>query len=250
MKASFPCCLFSFAQNKLNKVMQLQETTFPLSIPAHIADEAESPWNHVLGLERLSLCDWPGHASSVLFCGGCNLRCPTCHNADLAWSPEEFPALSRSKVLTMLAERKRWLDGVVITGGEPTCVPGLEKLVRDIASLGLPIKLDSNGMRPEVIESLIEQNLVEQFFVDLKGPFRLYPALTGNKVSEERAARNMEHVFELARFRPKAFVFRMTRVPLLSEENIQEALLSLPEGFPLKMQQYKEPRRTHAPVNP
>lgn len=206
----------------------------------------QTAWSHVRGMERLSLCDWPGHTVSVLFCGGCNLRCPTCHNADLAWASEEFPPLSRPKVLTMLAERKRWLDGVVITGGEPTCVPHIEDLVADIAGLGLPVKLDSNGMRPDVLVNLLEQGLVEQFFVDLKGPYRLYPQLTGDTVSPARAARNMERVFELAERRPEAFVFRMTRVPLLDEEDIREALLLLPEGFFLKMQQYKEPRRMYA----
>ncbi len=227
--------------------MQLQ--VFPPQAPRLFtspANSLETAWSCVRGMERLSLCDWPGHAASVLFCGGCNLRCPTCHNADLAWAPEEFPPLSRPKVLTMLAERKRWLDGVVITGGEPTCVPHIEDLVADIAGLGLAVKLDSNGMRPDVLESLLEQGVVEQFFVDLKGPYRLYPQLTGNAVSAARAARNMERVFELAVRRPESFIFRMTRVPLLTEEDIREALLLLPEGFFLKMQQYKEPRRMYA----
>lgn len=206
----------------------------------------KNAWNMIRGVEALSFCDWPGHNSMVLFCGGCNLRCPTCHNADLAWHHEQMPALSRARVLAMLAERKRWLDGLVLTGGEPSCVPGVEHLLQDLARIGLPIKMDSNGQKPEVLESLLDAGLVEQFFVDVKGPWRLYPELTGKCVSEERAQANMQRVFNLAAKRPEAFVFRLTRVPLLSDADVHEALGQLPEGFTLKLQKYHEPRRTYA----
>jgi len=206
----------------------------------------QGAWSLVRGVEALSFCDWPGHNAMVLFCGGCNLRCPTCHNADLAWRHETLPQLSRAKVLAMLAERKRWLDGLVITGGEPTCVPGLQHLLADLARVGLPIKLDSNGQKPEVLERLLEAGLVEQFFVDVKGPWRLYPHLTGQCVSSEQAQANLGRVFALAQRRPEAFVFRTTRVPLLDDAAVQETLSQLPEGFTLKMQKYHEPRRTYA----
>jgi len=87
------------------------------------------PWHHVRGLEPLSLCDWPGKPCCVVFLGGCNLRCPTCHNAELAWNMEKQPLLPQARLRTFLTNRKRWLSGVTITGGEPTAVPGLGEIL-------------------------------------------------------------------------------------------------------------------------
>ncbi len=87
-----------------------------------------SAWNHLHGFERLSLCDWPGYSSCVVFLGGCNMRCPTCHNWQLAWHADTLPVLSRAAVEAYIEARRHWLDGVVVTGGKrpwsrasPTC---------------------------------------------------------------------------------------------------------------------------------
>lgn len=197
-------------------------------------------------MEPLSFCDWPGHTAMVLFCGGCNLRCPTCHNGQIAWKPDTLPSQSRPRILTMLAERKRWLDGIVITGGEPTCVKNLNLLLEDLSRIGLPLKVDSNGMKPGVVEALLASGLVDQFFIDVKGPYHLYPQLTGQGVSEDQARANLEHIFAMARTHPQAFVFRLTHVPLLTNEDVALARSYPPDGFKLRIQKYQEPRRTYA----
>jgi len=203
-------------------------------------------WNHLRGLEPLSLCDWPGHPCCVVFLGGCNLRCPTCHNAGMAWDMERQPLVTQAALRGYLAKRSRWLSGVTVTGGEPTAVPGVGAILHEIALSGLPIKLDTNAMLPDVVELMLAEGLVAQFHVDVKGPFAKYPALTGGAVTEHDARRNLSRIFALAESRPGAFRFRTTLVPLLDTADIQAVRSLLPVGFSLTTQDYKPPRRPHA----
>lgn len=216
----------------------------------------ESPgWAQLKGLERLSFCDWPGRNVCVLFFGGCNLACPTCHNARIAWAPDSVPSLTRAEVLGFLKARASWLDGVVVTGGEAACVPQLAEVLEEIASFDLPVKLDTNGMLPDVVERLLDRELVAAVAVDVKGPWRLYPALTGltglpglpglagGCADPDTAARNLGRMFAMAAHRPGAFQFRCTTVPLLTPEDIEETRRQLPAGFELTLQPYKEPRK-------
>jgi len=206
----------------------------------------QTAWNHVRGLEPMSLCDWPGRPCAVLFLGGCNLRCPTCHNATLAWNMESLPVVTQASLRAFLSKRSRWLSGVTVTGGEPTAVPGIGAILHELAQSGLPIKLDTNGMLPEAVELMLAEGLVSQFFVDVKGPFEKYPALTGGAVSEYDARRNLSRMFALAEARPGAFLFRTTLVPLLDNADVETVRGLLPAGFTLTTQEYKPPRRSHA----
>lgn len=203
-------------------------------------------WNHLRGLTPLSLCDWPGHPCCVVFLGGCNLRCPTCHNGGMAWDMEAQPLLPQASLRAFLAKRKRWLSGITVTGGEPTTVPGVGAILHELSVSGLPIKFDTNGMLPEVVEVILAEGLVSCFAVDVKGPFAKYPALTGGAVSEFDARRNLSRIFALAESRPEAFSFRTTLVPLLDETDIETVRAQLPAGFSLTTQDYKQPRRSHA----
>ncbi|SDK89627.1 pyruvate formate lyase activating enzyme [Maridesulfovibrio ferrireducens] len=204
-------------------------------------------WNYVRGLEPLSLCDWPGKATCVIFLGGCNLYCPTCHNFDMAWHMEKLPVLPRADIKSFLRNRAKWLDGVTITGGEPATVPNLGEILLEIRNVSkLPIKMDSNGMLPEIIEDILQQGLVEKFAIDVKGPYEKYPALTGQGVTAETAQKNLERVFELAKANPDAFYFRLTKVPILTDDDVEIAKGYLPDGFDLTIQKYIPPRREHA----
>jgi pyruvate formate lyase activating enzyme len=194
----------------------------------------------------MSLCDWPGKVCAVLFLGGCNLRCPTCHNFELAWAMEKVPQIPAYKAKIFLAERRKWLGGVTITGGEPTIAPDLADFLSEIREFGLPVKLDTNGMRPDVVATLLDAGLVEQFAVDVKGPYSKYPQLTGGSVDAQSAARCLTSIFELAEAAPERFYFRCTHVPLLDDEDIQTTRAQLPQGFELLIQDYKPPRRKHA----
>ncbi len=199
-------------------------------------------WSEVRGLVPVSLCDWPGRVTAVLFVGGCPWRCPTCHNAELAWYPERLPALHRQAVLAELTRRRQWLDGVVVSGGEPTAWPGLELLVREIVALGLPVKLDTNASAPQVVERLVTEELVAAVAVDVKGPWRSYPRLTGGAVDPATAEANFRRILALAQKNPQRFLFRCTKVPALSPQDLLEVRRYVPETFPFYWQEYIPPR--------
>jgi pyruvate formate lyase activating enzyme len=129
-----------------------------------------SPSVEIKGFLETSFLDWPGQVASVLFLGGCNFRCPFCHNAGLVLSPDAFPTLSWDWIKARLSRFKGWLDGVVITGGEPTLHQGLGLLIEEIRGLGLRIKLDTNGTRPSVLSDLLGQKLLDHVAMDVKAP--------------------------------------------------------------------------------
>lgn len=207
---------------------------------SHFAMQLDSsdPWSSVRGLQPLSLCDWPEMVSMVLFLGGCNLRCPTCHNLELACRPETLPPVPRKTVFTYLESRRSWLDGVVISGGEPALIPGLKSLCAAILETGLSLKVDSNGLRPQVLHDLLDQDLVRLVAVDLKGPFEKYPELTGGRCTPQEAESALTSVFELARQFGSRVSFRLTQVPGLSREDISLAESYLPESHELVLQDY------------
>jgi len=200
-------------------------------------------WHYVRGFENLSLCDWPGRTSCILFLGGCNMRCPTCHNFQLAWDMQSLPPIDPTKVRSYLRDRAGWLDGVTVTGGEPTTVPGVAELLWELKKTNLPVKMDTNGMRPEEVEELLACKLVDVFAVDVKGPYAKYPALSGNAISEIAARANMEKIFALATARPEAFYFRITQVPGVTDADIATAQSYLPLDYELTVQKYVPPRR-------
>jgi len=119
------------------------------------------------GLQKTSLIDFPGRVSCVVFLTGCNFRCPYCHNPELAQG--QYPErISIAALKDFLARRRSLLDGVVITGGEPTLQPDLAALCRAVRDLGLAVKLDTNGSRPEELKALIRAGLVDYIAMDLK----------------------------------------------------------------------------------
>ena len=199
-------------------------------------------WERVRGMIPVSLCDWPGKITCVLFAGGCNFHCPTCHNASLAWNWKKLPSLNREVVLADLRRRKRWLDGITLSGGEPTCMTGLDELLADLASTGLPVKLDSNGSAPHVLERLLAAGLVQAVAVDVKGPWSLYPELTGQGMDADTARTALTGIFALAREYPGQVYFRCTKVPRLSAQDLEATRSQMPEGVLLHFQDFVEPR--------
>ena len=127
------------------------------------------------GMQKNSLVDYPGKLSSVIFLSGCNFDCPFCHNPALARGGAVCPTdLTAANIYTFLEQRQGFLDGVVISGGEPTLQHGLEDFCRQIKAFGFPVKLDTNGSRPKVLERLIDEKLVDYVALDLKTDPVLY----------------------------------------------------------------------------
>ena len=146
----------------------------------------------IAGLQKMTLLDFPGKVACTLFLQGCNFRCPFCHNSDLLpHKGEEF--MTEAAFLKFLESRKGLLDGVAITGGEPTGQPNLPELIRKIKDLGFAVKLDTNGTNPKMLKQLVEEGLVDYVAVDVKNSPKKYaetvglPSLNLDKITESLA---------------------------------------------------------------
>ena len=132
----------------------------------------------IQGLQKLTLLDWPGRVACTVFLGGCNFRCPFCHNGDLVTGP--FPdKICEGEILSYLEKRRGLLDGVCVTGGEPLLRPGLGDFLAKIRSLGFPIKLDTNGSCPQGLRNLWERGLIDYVAMDLKNSPDRYAETAG-----------------------------------------------------------------------
>ena len=135
--------------------------------------------NIFAGIQKLTLLDYPGKVACTLFTRGCNFRCPFCHNASLVIRSEEQNAYENAEILAFLKKRQGILDGVAITGGEPTLMSGLYDMIKEIKSLGYSVKLDTNGTRPDVLRRLINDCLVDYVAMDIKNSPEKYAVTCG-----------------------------------------------------------------------
>ena len=123
----------------------------------------------IVGIQKLTLLDYPGKVACTVFLNGCNFRCPYCHNAELLGDGDEV--MTVAGLLAFLRKRQGILEGVCITGGEPTLHPELPALLGEVRALGYAVKLDTNGYRPEILEAVLDRGLVDYVAMDLKnGP--------------------------------------------------------------------------------
>ena len=134
---------------------------------------------NICGFNKTTLLDYPGRVACTIFLGGCNFRCPFCQNSALVVEPDSQPAYSQDEILSFLKKRKGILDGVCISGGEPTLAPELPDFLTKIKELGYDIKLDTNGSRPSVVKNLASQGLINKVAMDIKACPSNYHNLTG-----------------------------------------------------------------------
>lgn len=134
------------------------------------------------GYLKTSLLDWPTQVASVIWTVGCNFRCPFCHNRSLVLAENGLEMVEAKMVLADLKKRKKWVDGLVITGGEPTLQPDLVDFCRQVKKIGLGVKLDTNGTNPAVLMRLIGEKLVDFVAVDVKSDRDTYERVAGVKV--------------------------------------------------------------------
>jgi len=166
------------------------------------------------GLNKTTLLDYPEHVAATVFTGGCNFRCPFCHNGDLVLHPGSYPVISGEEVFAFLKKRKGVLSGVCITGGEPTLQPDLYHFIKGIKELGYLVKLDTNGYRPDVLETLLADGLLDYVAMDIKHSREKYVLATG--VSEIDIAL-IEKSVELLKWSNIDYEFRTTVVRQLHE---------------------------------
>lgn len=133
----------------------------------------------ISGLQKLSLLDYPEKTAATVFTGGCNLRCPFCHNAGLVTRALDFPEITQEEFFAFLEKRRGKLDGVCITGGEPLLQSGLEGFIRRIRDMGFLVKLDTNGAYPEKLRRLIDASLLNYVAMDVKNIPEKYALTVG-----------------------------------------------------------------------
>ena len=137
---------------------------------------------HLKGFEKFSLLDFDDKVSAVMFFGGCNMCCPFCHNSEIVLKPNSTPDYPMEEAMEYLKNRKGLIDAVVVTGGEPTLMPELLSLLKDLRKLGYIIKLDTNGTNPKILKTIIEEHLVDYIAMDIKNSFTKYALTAGRNV--------------------------------------------------------------------
>jgi pyruvate formate lyase activating enzyme len=180
------------------------------------------------GYMQMSLSDYPDHVAAVVFTQGCNFRCPFCHNGSLlGMEADPATAVPESFVMDHLEQRKHILQGVVLSGGEPTLQPDLPDFVRKIRALGLKVKLDTNGSHPDVLADLLSAGLLDYIAMDLKGPLDQYERLAGVPVRMDDILRSIEIIGSS----DVEHLFRTTLVPeWLDAASLADVRQLLPDG--------------------
>ena len=147
----------------------------------------------ILGLQKLSLLDFPGKVAATVFTGGCDLRCPFCHNAPLVLPGRGTSALDAGGVLDFLASRRGLLDGVVLSGGEPLLQPDAADFLAEVKAMGFAVKLDTNGCHPDALADILDRRLADYVAMDIKNSLEKYPWTVGvpgfDTAPVERSAR-------------------------------------------------------------
>lgn len=194
-------------------------------------------------LQKTSLIEFPGRLSCIIFVRGCNFRCPYCHNPELVL-PEKFPPLiDNSEVILFLEKRRKYLDGVVITGGEPCVDDDLIPFLRKLKMMGYAVKIDTNGSFPEVLRNLIQENLLDYIAMDVKGPPEKYSVVAGVKVDIERIKESISLIIK-GRI---PYEFRTTVVEEMLETSDFEGIGELIKGAGLFYLQHFRPSKAVDP---
>ncbi|MGA1868837.1 MAG: anaerobic ribonucleoside-triphosphate reductase activating protein [bacterium] len=203
-------------------------------------------FGNIKSVIKTSFLDWRGKICAVLFLGGCNFRCPYCHNKELVICPQEMENVSFDEVTRIIMKNPDWIDGVVITGGEPTLDPELIPLIEAIRDMDLLVKIDTNGSCPHILESLIERNLIYYIAMDFKAPLEkdVYALCSGiNSPPISKIKQSIDLLLQ----NKVDYEFRVTLCPsLLGEREILAMAHSIKGARRFTLQNF----RAHATLDP
>lgn len=175
------------------------------------------------GLEKNSVIEWPGKIVAVAYTGRCNFRCPFCQNKDLVLNPEKIPTISEEEIIDYLESNEKWLDGISITGGEPTLHASLPDFARKIKERGFEFGLETNGTNPQMVKELIEKELVDYIALDVKAPlvWEKYKEAIG--VDNKEFLEKIKETMNILQNSEVEYEARTTVVPrLLDEEDLEK----------------------------
>jgi pyruvate formate lyase activating enzyme len=169
----------------------------------------------IKGFDQMSLVDWDGMVATTLYTSGCNFRCPYCHNSGLVLFPDQYESIPVDEILDYVREHNDFIDGVVITGGEPCIHSNIGGFLKRLREVGVGVKLDTNGSFPDLLESLIDKELIDYVAMDVKAPldFDAYSKSAG--ITDRRTFDKVRDSIDLLMEGRVDYEFRMTVVPAL-----------------------------------
>lgn len=180
---------------------------------------------NIKGVQKTSMIDYPGNIVATVFLSRCNFRCPFCHNPELVFD-EVKDDVDVEEFLLYLESKKGWLDGICITGGEPTLHPGLKGFMRKVKQLGMKIKLDTNGTAPEIMKELIEEGLVDYIAMDIKASLENYEKVVNAAVDKDKIMQSIK----LLKLGKVDYEFRTTAVPELFDNEEAHSIGKMVKG--------------------
>lgn len=180
----------------------------------------------IKGVQKTTLIDFPDIIACVVFTPGCNFNCPFCYNEGIVKDSEEFEDIPEGEFFSFLEKRRKVIEGVVVSGGEPTLQKDLPEFLQKVKSMGFKVKLDTNGTNPVMLKELIDSKLVDYFAMDIKGPLEDYEKICGVKVDTEKVKMSVEILKAFA----KDFEFRTTALPKFHSKESFEKIAKLVEG--------------------
>lgn len=193
----------------------------------------------IKGLQKTTLIDWEGKVATELFLGGCNFKCGFCHSRELVLNPEKLESISYNDIDSFLLSKKGWIDGVVITGGEPTLYQKkLINLISKIKKESFPVKLDTNGTNPELLKKLINMNLLDYIAMDVKAPLnqKLYSDAVGVSLDIDSIIKSKDLIIASG----VDYEFRTTVIPnLISIKEIESIVKSITPCKRYRIQQFQ-----------
>lgn len=163
----------------------------------------------IYGLEKLSLVDYDGFVAATVFTGSCNFKCGFCHNSALVLDYKTLPPIAESEILRYLKKRKGILEGLCITGGEPTLNPDLPEFIKKVKDIGYSVKVDTNGTNPEMVKLLVKEGLADYFAVDIKNDRAHYAEIIGFKTFDTQ---KIEQTVEFLLSGQVGYEFRTTLI--------------------------------------
>ena len=186
--------------------------------------------SEIKGVIDLSLADWDGKVSSVLFLPYCNFRCPFCQNPALVLHPEKEKTIPFERVEDYLKKQRNWIDGVCITGGEPTLHKELPDLCSKLKEMGFLVKVDTNGTNPTMMKELIEKGLVDYIAMDIKAPLTVEKYSKAIGINAEKLLGKVKETMRILIGSKMDYEFRTTVVPTLHEEKDIEEICRAIKG--------------------
>lgn len=194
----------------------------------------------IKGFQKLSLIEYPGKIAAIVFVGKCDFKCHFCYNIDLVKNYDKLPDIPEKEITDFLATRKGLLDGIAITGGEPTIHKELPEFINKVKDLGFLVMLETNGSNPSMIKELIDKKLVDYIAMDIKAPLEKYDEVTGVKVNKK----NIQESVEIIRNSGIDYEFRTTVIPKHFKEEDAVAIGKWLKGSKRYILQQFRPEKT------